>query len=178
MGMTVHAYTNRPRTTPESRRDHAYCPPGLGDPDGTFPSEWFSGDLNAFLSSGLDLLVIAVPLTPATTGLIGARELELLKPRRAYVSNIGRGPVLVTDALIEALDKGWVRGAALDVTDPEPLTDGHPLWGKENVIVTPHVSGHSKSYNARLSEILFANLERLSEGRADFLNRVDKGRGY
>lgn len=178
MGMTVHAYTNRPRTTPESRRDHAYCPPGLGDPDGTFPSQWFSGDLDAFLSSGLDLLVIAVPLTPATTGLIGARELELLKPCRAYVSNIGRGPVLVTDALIEALDKGWVRGAALDVTDPEPLTDGHPLWGKENVIVTPHVSGHSKSYSARLSEILFANLERLSEGRADFLNRVDKGRGY
>ncbi|KXJ88697.1 hypothetical protein Micbo1qcDRAFT_166140 [Microdochium bolleyi] len=178
MGMSVHAYTNRPRDTPASRKDHAYCPPGLGDPDGTLPARWFSGDLAAFLDSDLDLLVIAVPLTPATTGLIGREQLQLLKKRRTYVSNIGRGPVLSTDALIEALDEGWIRGAALDVTDPEPLTDGHALWGRKNVIITPHVSGHSKSYGARLGEILFANLERLSEGKGEFLNRVDKGRGY
>jgi len=179
MGMTVHAYTNRPRDTPESKRDHAYCPPGLGDPEGSLPERWYSGDLSAFLTSGLDLLVVAVPLTPATQGLLGSKELELLKDKKTYISNIGRGPVLVTDDLVEALDRGWVGGAALDVTDPEPLNDGHPLWTKDNVIITPHVSGASKKYGARLNEILFENLVRLSQGGGDkLLNRVDRGRGY
>ncbi|KAI1306593.1 hypothetical protein F5Y03DRAFT_353903 [Xylaria venustula] len=182
MGMEVYAYTNRPRPTPESRRDHSWHPPGLGDPEGTLPTKWFSGttpaELGEFLSSGLDLLVVAVPLTPDTRGLLGTAQFKLLASKKTYVSNIGRGPVVVTDDLITALDEGWVRGAALDVTDPEPLPKEHPLWKQKDVIITPHVSGRTNSYFDRLFAILDANLETLSEGRTDFLNQVSRKRGY
>ncbi|KAI0430492.1 hypothetical protein F5Y09DRAFT_307638 [Xylaria sp. FL1042] len=182
MGMEVYAYTNRPRPTPESRRDHSWHPPGLGDPEGTLPTRWFSGttpaELGEFLSSGLDLLVVAVPLTPETRGMLGATQFKLLAGKKTYVSNIGRGPTIVTDDLIIALDEGWIGGAALDVTDPEPLPRDHALWGKKNVIITPHVSGHTSSYFNRLLAILDVNLERLSEGRSEFLNRVSRKRGY
>ncbi|KAK5627569.1 hypothetical protein RRF57_003284 [Xylaria bambusicola] len=182
MGMEVYAYTNRPRPTPESRRDHSWHPPGLGDPEGSLPSRWFSGttpaELGGFLSSGLDLLVVAVPLTPETRGMLGAAQLKLLAGKKTYVSNIGRGPTIVTDDLVAALNEGWIRGAALDVTDPEPLPKGHPLWGMNNVIITPHVSGNSKSYTARLLAILDVNLEKLSEGKTDFINQVSRKRGY
>lgn len=182
MGMEVYAYTNRPRPTPESRRDHSWHTPGLGDPEGTLPTRWFSGttpsELGAFLSSGLGLLLVAVPLTPETHGMLGAEQFKLLAGRKTYVTNIGRGPTIVTDDLVKALDEGWVRGAALDVTDPEPLPKDHPLWGKENVIITPHVSSQSQSYMTRILQILDANLEKLSEGRTDFLNQVSRKRGY
>ncbi|KAI0845103.1 hypothetical protein F5Y00DRAFT_247348 [Daldinia vernicosa] len=181
IGMEVYAYTNRPRPTPESRRDHSYIVPGLGDPDGSLPSKWFSGtqteEINAFLSADLDLLVLAVPLTPQTQGLIAAPQLKLLRKKRTFVSNIGRGPVVNTDDLVTALNEEWIRGAALDVTDPEPLPKGHPLWDAKNVIITPHVSGNSTSYNRRLLDILDINLRNLSEGK-EFMNRVSKKRGY
>ncbi|RWA10658.1 hypothetical protein EKO27_g4435 [Xylaria grammica] len=182
MGMEVYAYTNRPRPTPESRRDHSWHPPGLGDPEGTLPARWFSGttpaELDEFLSSGLDLLVVAVPLTPDTRGMLGAAQFKLLAKKKTYVSNIGRGPTIVTDDLITALDEGWIRGVALDVTDPEPLPRDHPLWRKKNIIITPHVSGNSKNYSERLLAILDVNLERLSEGKTEFLNQVSRKRGY
>ncbi|KAI0541809.1 hypothetical protein GGR58DRAFT_455025 [Xylaria digitata] len=182
MGMEVYAYTNRPRPTPESRRDHSWHPPGLGDPEGTLPARWFSGtgtaEVNEFLSSGLDLLVVAVPLTPETRGMLSAAQFKLLAKKKTYVSNIGRGPTIVTDDLITALDEGWIRGVALDVTDPEPLPRDHPLWKKKNVIITPHVSGDSESYFERLLAILDINLERLSEGKTEFLNQVNRKRGY
>ncbi|KAI0480926.1 hypothetical protein GGR56DRAFT_688322 [Xylariaceae sp. FL0804] len=177
MGMEVFAYTNRPRTTPEERRDHAWCEPGLGDPEGALPARWFAGDLDGFLASGLDLLVVSVPLTPQTRGMLAAPQFRLLRERRAYVSNIGRGPVIDTDGLMKALDEGWIRGAALDVTDPEPLPEDHPLWHKPDVIVTPHVSGNSTNYNPRLMKVLEANLASLAEGKP-FLNRVSRERGY
>lgn len=184
MGMRVHAYTLHPRPTPESRRDESWAPEGLGDPDGIFPSKWFSGpsteDLHAFLKSGLDLLVIATPLTDNTKHLIGTPELEALASAgkgRTIVSNIARGPVINTDELMAALDQGMIRGAALDVTDPEPLPDGHPLWSAKNVIITPHVSGASTRYNERALAILKTNLERYSEGKG-LINKVHKKRGY
>ncbi|KAI3320409.1 D-isomer specific 2-hydroxyacid dehydrogenase [Xylariaceae sp. AK1471] len=182
MGMEVYAYTNRPKPTPEARRDHSYHPPGLGDPEGTLPSKWFSGttaaELNEFLSSGLDLLVVAVPLTPQTQGMLGAAQFKLLAKKKTFVSNIGRGATIVTDDLITALDEGWIRGAALDVTDPEPLPKDHPLWQKKDVIITPHISGLTSGYYSRLLVILDIQLEKLSEGGADFINQVSKKRGY
>ncbi|KAI1497769.1 hypothetical protein F5X99DRAFT_395755 [Biscogniauxia marginata] len=181
LGMEVYAYTNRPRPTPESRHDDSYYVPGLGDPEGTLPSKWFSGtkpeELNAFLSSGLDLLVVSVPLTPQTQGLLAAPQFKLLADKQTYVSNIGRGPVIKTDDLIKALDEGWIRGAALDVTDPEPLPNDHPLWHKKNVVITPHVSGNSSNYNRRLLNILDINLQSLSEDK-EFINQVSRKRGY
>ncbi|KAI1435121.1 D-isomer specific 2-hydroxyacid dehydrogenase [Xylaria sp. CBS 124048] len=182
LGMEVYAYTNSPRPTPESRRNYSYHTPGLGDPDGRLPSKWFSGTseaaINEFLTSGLDLLVVAVPLTPQTHGILGAAQFKLLANKKTYVSNIGRGPTIVTDDLVTALDEGWIGGAALDVTDPEPLPKEHPLWTKKNVIITPHVSGNTLSYYDRLLAILEINLEKLSEGKTDFINQVSRAKGY
>lgn len=181
MGMDVYAYTLHERKTPESKKDDSYAPPGLGDPDGIFPSKWFYGDsteeLHAFLGSGLDLLVVAMPLTPKTTGLISTPEFEVLSKKKTFISNIARGPIVKTDDLIEALDKGLIRGAALDVTDPEPLPEGHPLWNAKNVFVSPHISSSSTSYFDRLWDITKLNLERLSEGR-EFVNKVNRKEGY
>ncbi len=189
LGMDVHAYTLHPRDTPESRRDDSYAPPGTGDPEGAFPTRWFSGaakaDLHAFLASGLDLLVVATPLTDSTTRLLGAEELALLgrsdagsPTRRAgFLSNIARGPVVDTDALIAALQAGTLRGAALDVTDPEPLPDGHALWSAPNVIITPHISGSSSRYAERVLAITEDNLGRLAAGRP-LANQVSRKEGY
>lgn len=185
MGMNVHAYTLHPRTTPASKKDHSWTPLGLGDPDGIYPSKWFSGssraDLHAFLTSGLDLLIIATPLTPNTQHLLAAAEFELLaadgRKGRTFVSNIARGPVVNTPDIIHALKEGLIKGAALDVTDPEPLPDGHELWSMENVIITPHVSGASTHYNKRVLSILEYNLKRLSED-TEPVNKVNKREGY
>ncbi|OIW34685.1 D-isomer specific 2-hydroxyacid dehydrogenase [Coniochaeta ligniaria NRRL 30616] len=181
LGSDIHAYTLHPKNTPESRRDDAYAPPGLGDPEGVLPSKWFSGEtkeeIHEFLSSGLDLLVVSVPLTDKTHHLLSAPEFEILKAKRTYISNIARGPIINTDDLIEALDKGLIRGAALDVTDPEPLPDGHPLWKAKNVIITPHISGASTAYTDRLLAILENNLTRLSEGK-ELTNKVSRRDGY
>ncbi|GAB1318468.1 D-isomer specific 2-hydroxyacid dehydrogenase NAD-binding domain-containing protein [Madurella fahalii] len=185
LGMSVHAYTLHPRRTPSSRRDKSWTPPGLGDPEGIFPSKWFSGgstaDLHGFLASGLDLLVVATPLTDKTAYLLGKAEFEVLaadgRKGRAFVSNIARGAVIDTAALIDALDDGTIKGAALDVTDPEPLPDGHPLWKAKNVIITPHVSGASAKYFERVLAVLEFNLTRMSEGR-ELVNKVDKKAGY
>lgn len=179
--MDVHAYTLHPRKTPESRRDDGYTPPGLGDPEGVFPSKWFAGEsteeLHDFLGSGLDLLVVSLPLTDKTRNLLSAPAFEVLSKSKTYVSNIGRGPIINTQDLIEALDKGVIRGAALDVTDPEPLPDGHPLFKAKNIIITPHVSGASSSYNTRVLAILEHNLSRLSEGK-ELTNKVSRKDGY
>ena len=84
-----------------------------------------------------DWVVLAAPLTPETTRLVDGAFLASM-PRRAWLVNVARGGLVDTDALVEALASAGIGGAALDVTDPEPLPDGHPLWGFENVIVTPH----------------------------------------
>lgn len=175
----------------------------MGDPDGIFPDKWFSGktkeELHTFLGSGLDWLVVSTPLTPGTKYLLGKEEFQLLfdssppqtrtfidaetgnsEPRgRTFISNIARGPVINTDALIEALENGLIRGAALDVTDPEPLPDGHKLWKTKNVVVTPHVSGASTRYNERVLAILEENLGRLGKGgTGGLVNRVSRREGY
>ncbi|KAK4227011.1 putative D-3-phosphoglycerate dehydrogenase [Podospora fimiseda] len=186
LGMRVHAFTLHPRPTPESRRDTSWSPANLGDPEGDFPSAWYSGssteDLHNFLSSGLDLLVISTPLTPNTQHLLSKSEFEVLSKAgkgRTLISNIARGPVINTDDLVFALKEGDIRGAALDVTDPEPLPVGHELWGMENVIITPHVSGASKRYNERVLAILRENMGRIAgaAGR-ELVNLVDKREGY
>lgn len=184
LGMRVHAYTLNARTTAESRRDDAYQPHGLGDPDGELPDRWFSGttraDVQAFLGSGIDLLVVALPLTDLTRGLIGADELDILARGRpgVYLSNIARGAVVDTQALMAALNDGRIAGAALDVTDPEPLPVGHPLWSARNVTITPHISGTSTRYLDRVMDILSLNLARIRDGHGPLLNQLDKRAGY
>ncbi|MDS0295937.1 D-2-hydroxyacid dehydrogenase [Halogeometricum luteum] len=109
-----------------------------------------------------DYLVLACPLTDATEKLIGADALDAL-PNDAAVVNVGRGGVVDTDALVGAIRRNHVRAAALDVTDPEPLPRDHPLWDFENVLLTPHVSGHTPHYFTRLADILAENVDRAAE---------------
>lgn len=178
-GMDVYAYTLHERSTPEARADDSFTEPGLGDPKGEFPSKWFSGrdSLDEFFGSGLDLLVITMPLTDATRGMISTKQFELLGKKKAYVSNVGRGPIIDSAALKVALDNGIIRGAALDVTDPEPLTADHFLWDCKNLIITPHCSGNSNHYNERALKILAYNVQRRSEGKPE-VNRVNLKLGY
>ena len=109
-----------------------------------------------------DYLVLACPLTETTRGLIDADALDSL-PTDAAVVNVGRGGVVDTDALVGAIRRGYVRAAALDVTDPEPLPRDHPLWDFENVLITPHVSGYTPHYWTRRADVLARNVERVAE---------------
>jgi len=110
-----------------------------------------------------DHLVLASPLTETTRGLIGAEEFETLPPH-AYLVNVGRGPIVDTDAMVDALRSNAIDGAGLDVTDPEPLPEDHPLWGFENVTITPHNGGHSPKHWDRLADIVAGNVDRLDRG--------------
>ena len=109
-----------------------------------------------------DVLVLACPLTETTEGLVGEAELDAL-PADAIVVNVARGGVIDTPALVDALRANALHGAALDVTDPEPLPSDHDLWGFENVFITPHVAGHTPNYWERCADILVENLERVDE---------------
>jgi phosphoglycerate dehydrogenase-like enzyme len=93
------------------------------------------------------------------------------------IINVGRGDAIDTDALVAALDAGKLGGAALDVTDPEPLPAGHTLYNRKNVIITPHMSGRTERYMELVLDILTTNLDRLKAGK-ELLNVVDVKRGY
>jgi phosphoglycerate dehydrogenase-like enzyme len=101
------------------------------------------GDLHRLLPEA-DIVVAIVPYTAETRGLIGAAEMALMK-QGALLVNAARGPVVVTDALVDALQRHQIR-AALDVTDPEPLPVGHPLWSAPNCLITPHVGGSTPEF--------------------------------
>lgn len=119
-----------------------------------------------------DYHVLACPLTETTTGLIGERELKTL-PSESVLVNIGRCGLVETDALVASLRSETIRGAALDVTDPEPLPGDHPLWDLKSAIITPHMAGHTPMYYERCADILARNVERIREGGHDNLeNRV------
>lgn len=184
MGMDVIAYTASPRETAESKKDDGYIVPGTGDPDGSFPSAWYSGtskeEVHEFLKQKIDLLVIAVPLTKTTTHFLSTPEFELLhksNPRGTYVANIARGQVIDQPAIVKALHDGLIKGAALDVTDPEPLPADDPLWTAPNVLITPHVSGHTDVYADRAFEVFRENIRRHRSG-GKLVNEVNRERGY
>jgi phosphoglycerate dehydrogenase-like enzyme len=123
-----------------------------------------------------DYLVIVLPLTAETRGLIGARELGLMR-RGAYLINVARGAIVQEAALIEALRRGQLRGAALDVFEQEPLPQDSPLWQMEEVLLTPHVSGAAPDYYDRAMPLFCENLRRFVAGQP-LLNLVDKRQGY
>jgi phosphoglycerate dehydrogenase-like enzyme len=123
-----------------------------------------------------DLVVLALALTPETEGIIGASELELMG-RNAWLVNVARGRHVVTDDLVHALRNGVIAGAGLDVTDPEPLPEGHPLWTLPNCIVTPHVGNTPEMARPLLAERVTANVKRWAEG-ADLIGLVDPEAGY
>ena len=116
-----------------------------------------------------DIVVLLVPLTPETAGLVDARFLALL-PDGALVVNAARGPVVDTDALLAELTSGRLR-AAFDVTDPEPLPPGHPLWTAPNLLLTPHVAGNVRGFPRRAYTLVREQIERYAAG-AELINVV------
>jgi len=121
-----------------------------------------------------DVVVALVPLTEETRGMIGAKELALMKPG-ALLVNAARGPVVVTEALVEALEQQRIR-AALDVTDPEPLPAGHPLWSAPNCMITPHIGGSTPEFIYRAFRFGAEQVRRFLDGQP--LENVVSDAGY
>jgi len=136
----------------------------------------FSPDRLPDLLPQADFLVLTVPLTHETQGMIGERELRMMK-RTAYVINIGRGGIVQESALVQALREGWIAGAGLDVFETEPLPEDSPLWEMENVILTAHYAGITPRYHERAMEIFLDNLQRYRAGEP-LRNVVDRRLGY
>lgn len=111
-----------------------------------------------------DVVVLAVPQTSKTAGMMGAEQIAAMKPG-ALLVNAARGPVVDTDALLAALEAGHIR-AALDVTDPEPLPEGHPLWKAPNLLLTPHVAGSTPMFMARAMRFAAIQIDRYMKGEA------------
>ena len=131
-------------------------------------------ELHALLPQA-DHVAICCALTPATYHLFADREFGLMRPT-AFIHNVTRGGVIDHDALVRALRAGQIAGAGLDVTEPEPLPPGHPLWQMPNVLVTPHSSGHSPHSGRRMFDLLRENLRRFAAGEP-LLNVVDQQAG-
>ena len=128
------------------------------------------------LATRADVVINTVPLTIETRGMFNAAFFDAMKPGAFYI-NVGRGATTVTDDLVAALKSGSIAGAGLDVTDPEPLPKGHPLWTMPRVIITPHVAGRSDKGLDRLYLLVKENLRRYVNGDP-MLSVVDIERGY
>lgn len=128
------------------------------------------------LAANADVVVNATPLTPDTRGMFDAAFFAAMK-ETAYFINIGRGASVVTADLVTALESGAIAGAGLDVTSPEPLPPGHPLWSMRNVILTPHIAGGSDRFNERFTVLIAENMRRYVAGDR-MLSVVDLERGY
>lgn len=157
-GMQVWGLSRRRRVRPPGV-DRMFTPSGAG----------------AFLR-GVDVLVVALPLTIATRGLIGEPELRRMKPT-AILINVGRGELVQESALIRALRQGWIAGAGLDVFAREPLPSASPLWNMPQVVLSPHIAGTFPDYMRRAAGLFLKNLTRYRASRA-LLNEVDKAAGY
>ena len=124
-----------------------------------------------------DYLVVITPLTDETKGLIGAREIGLMKSN-AVLINISRGAVVDESALLAALQTRAIRGAGLDVFNVEPLPEDHPFWSLDNVVLTPHLSSRSPKYMERAQEIFQHNLAVYVTQQGEMINRIDVKKGY
>lgn len=171
LGLTVHVLTR----SGVRGRPHHYVVPGTGDPDGLLPDRVFAMEQRFDFLAGLDFLIVAMPLTPASSGSIGEPELRALRPH-ACLLNPARGPLIQEAALLRALREGWIAAAALDTHYHYPLPPDHPLWAMPNVILTPHISGSggTQSYPPRVWDIFTQNLRRFRDG-APLLNELSAG---
>lgn len=133
-------------------------------------------DRLAEAAAAADFLVLAAPVTSETKGAVDARVIDAL-PEHAWIVNVARGVLIDTPALVDALESGRIGGAALDVTDPEPLPDDHPLWSVENVIITPHIANTWDMALPDLAELVARNVAKFSSG-APLEGLVDVAAGY
>ena len=128
------------------------------------------------LAAQADVVINTAPLTDRTRGMFDARFFAAMKPTAFFIS-MGRGPSTVTEDLVAALESGQIAGAGLDVTDPEPLPEGHPLWSMPRVIISPHTGGRSDRGRDRLFLLVRENLRRYLAGEPLY-SVVDIERGY
>lgn len=129
----------------------------------------FSPDEISDLAAQADFLILALPLTGKTRGMIDRQVLEAMK-KTGHIINISRGPLIVEDDLVEALETGTIGGAILDVVDQEPLPPDSPLWTVPGLRITPHMSG--PAFPSEVLEVFFENLERFERGKS-LVNEVD-----
>jgi phosphoglycerate dehydrogenase-like enzyme len=171
-GMTVLA------TKRDARRieDSGYTLPGTGDPDGSMVDRIYPGEATRMMVGECDYVVITLPETPGTHHIVDESILRGMKTD-CFLVNVGRGSVINEDDLVQALKKGWIAGAGLDVFESEPLSPESPLWSMQNVILTPHISGFTPHYDARAADVFEENLRRYVT-KEPLLNVVDRGAGY
>ncbi len=151
-----------------------HAPPANGaDP---LADRIYGPDSRCEMLAQCDFVVISAPLTAGTRGMIGVAELAAMK-RGAVLVNVGRGPVVDEAALLRALSEGSIRGAALDVFDREPLPVGHPFYGLENVLLSPHSADHTPDWLERAMRFFLEQFERFRKGEP-LANMVDKRLGY
>jgi phosphoglycerate dehydrogenase-like enzyme len=149
--------------------------PGLSAHDPLRP-KLYSRDQLRQMMADCDYIVAAAPLTPETRGMIGAAELDAMKPTGVII-NVGRGPVIDEAPLITALAEKRIRGAALDVFEQEPLPPDHPLWRLDNVLISPHTADQTEDWLQRATQLFVENFRRFVAGEP-LLNVVDKEAGY
>jgi len=153
-----------------------YLVPGTGDPEGTLVERLYPSEATKSMVALCDFVVITLPLTAKTRGLVNQDVLSAMK-KTAVLINVGRGGLVDEEALIKALQSGQIAGAGLDVFAQEPLPASSPLWKLDNVIISPHIAGNTDHYNESAAEVFLQNLERYLNNR-DLLNRVDRKREY
>ena len=161
MGMVVHVLDAQQ----VGARGNFYLTPGTGDPKGILPDRVFlPGQEEEFLSE-LDFLILSMPLTKITEGIVTEEYLKML-PCSAFVLNPARGPLIKEDALLKALEENWIAGAALDTHYYYPMPPEHPLWRFPNVIMTPHISGSTLSpqFLERVWDVCVQNVQRYVAG--------------
>lgn len=171
-GATVLA-TKRDAMHPE---DSGYSPEGQGDPSGDLVFRLYPPQAIKSMLKECDFVVITVPLSNETRGLIGPEELAIMKPT-AFLIDVSRGGIVDQAALADALKGGRIAGAAVDVFPVEPLPAESPLWKLPNVIVSPHISGISRYYNDRAAMLFAANLQRYLASLPVY-NRFNPDKGY
>jgi phosphoglycerate dehydrogenase-like enzyme len=156
--------------------DPGYLPEGLGDPGADLPDRIYPPEALRSMVPLCDFVVICVPLTPRTQGMVDAKILKAMK-KTAYLIDVSRGGIVDHGALVEALNGGHLAGAALDVFPVEPLPESSPLWGMPNVMLSPHLAGVSPNYLERAADLFCDNLQRYVSNKP-MLNVYDPQRGY
>ncbi|MBT4138389.1 MAG: D-2-hydroxyacid dehydrogenase [Candidatus Latescibacteria bacterium] len=136
---------------------------------------WGNDRLDDLLAAS-DVVVVSVPDTPDTRGMFNQDAFSKMK-KSSFLITVGRGNTVDTDALVHALQHGEIAGAGLDVVDPEPLPDEHPLWQMRNVIITPHIAGNAPERAGRNQALVLENLKRFAQGEA-LESAVNKTAGY
>ena len=174
-GMEIIVATSSGEQTPAK----GFVVVDTGDQDGSLPRAWYKTsdhDARRRFMSKLDVLVLSCPMTEVTKHIVSAESIRHLKSS-AVVINVARGGLIDCEALKQALGEERIGAACLDVTDPEPLPDNHPLWTAKNCFITPHVAGATEHYASRCVDLLDINIERWKSGKTA-LNAVNLEKGY